>query len=264
MHAVNRNLVIAAVGDCSQHPSWLAGGASRSFDVALVYFGDRPCNYHRDADFFVAQRGFKYPLIADVLDRFGDRLNRYDFIWTPDDDVVIDTSQVNRLFQIASDFQLPICQPAIARGEASYLALRQHPDVLLRYTRFVEVMCPLFSRDALQAVRRTFRETLSGWGIDWAWTRLVNARRIAVIDAVGIDHIRPLGAGEAYRRFFESGVAPTDECRRIMRKYGLRGPAVHFRRRQLKFGTLRCEAVDLAGEHVVVGPPWWRRFGKVA
>ncbi|MEX2171186.1 MAG: DUF707 domain-containing protein [Pirellulales bacterium] len=264
MHASHRNLIIAAIGDDSQHLSWITGSEARSFDLALVYYGDRPNAFRGEADYYFAQPGFKFPLLADALEHLGDRLDQYDYIWAPDDDLAASTEHLNRLFKIASNFQLPISQPAIAAGDVSYQVLRQQPQILLRYTGFVEVMCPLFSRDALRLVRPTFRESLSGWGLDWAWTCLVDKRRMAVIDAVGVNHTRSLGAGEAYRRFAERGITPADECRKLMHKYGLRGPRTHVRRRQLKYGTLRCEAVDLAGRPIVVGPPWWKRFGRAA
>lgn len=264
MRSSHRNLIIAAVGDGSRHLSWLAGSEIRPFDLALVYYGHQPNAFREDADYYFSQPGFKYPLIADVLDQLGDRLDRYNYVWMPDDDIAATMSDVNRLFQIACDFQLPIAQPAIATGEVSYRSLRQQPEFLLRYTRFVEVMCPVFSRDAMRRVKRTFRETVSGWGIDWAWTRLVDCCRIAVIDAVGVNHTRSLGVGEAYGRFAKQGVAPADECRKTLRKYGLRGPGTHFRRRQLKFGTARCAAIDLAGRPTVAGPPWWKSFWRAA
>lgn len=264
MNTSRRNLIIAAVGDSSQHRSWLAGPEPRSFDLALLYYGSTAGTYSEHADFYFSRPGFKYRLIANALEQLGNQLNQYDYIWTPDDDIATDTSTINRLFRLAAEYHLPIAQPAIAQGDVSYEALRQRAGILLRYTRFVEVMCPVFSRGSLLNVKATFGKTLSGWGIDWAWTRLVDARRIAVVDAVGVDHIRPLRAGDAYRRFAEHGVSPADECRRVLREYGLRGPATHLRRRQLKYGVIRCHAIDLHGRPVVVGPRWWRQFGRAA
>src|SRR5262249_25133758 len=158
--------------------------------------------------------------------------------------------------------QLAIAQPAIAAGDVSYQSLTRQPNLLLRYTRFAEVMCPIFSHAALAAVQRTFRETITGWGIDWAWTRLVDARQIAVIDAVGVHHPRGFAPGDAYRRFAQQGVSPSGERRRIMRRYGLRGPVTRIRQRQLKYGTALCAAIDLAGRHITVGPPWYKRLRR--
>jgi hypothetical protein len=264
MPRTHRTLVIAAVGDGSLHRSWIAGNGRRSFDLALIYYGDRGGNFREDADYYWEKKGFKYPLIADVLDAWGDSLESYDYIWAPDDDILAMRDEIHGLFQVVREHGLLIAQPAIGSGDVSYRSLRRQGGLRLRYTRFVEVMCPVFSRDALRVVRCTFRDTISGWGIDWAWTRLVDCRRLAVVDAVGVCHTRPLGSGEAYQGFAQRGVPPTGECRRVMRKYGLRGPLTRWRRRQLKYGTARCEAIDFAGRRVIAGPPWWKRFGRAA
>jgi hypothetical protein len=262
MPETHRNLVISAVGNASQHNSWLTSSSARTFDLALIYFGDHPGTFRVDADIYVERKGVKFPLIADLLDELDHRIESYDYVWLPDDDIATAVADVNRLFEIARQYQLPIAQPAIATGDVSYQSLRVQPNLLLRYTRFVEVMCPVFSRTALTAVRPTFRETVSGWGIDWAWTRLVDPRQIAVVDAIGVHHTRPLASGDAYRRFAQQGVSPTEERRRIMRRYGLRGPATRVRGRQLKYGTALCEAIDLTGKRITVGPPWYKRLRR--
>jgi hypothetical protein len=262
MDQAPRDLVIAAVGDDSQHPSWLAQPNERSFDVALVYYGKQKDRYLGEADYYSERHGFKYPLISQMLGELGSKLDRFAYVWLPDDDIRATTGDVNRLFQIARDYRLAIAQPGIDSGDVSYRALRRDPKLLLRYTGFVEVMCPLFSREALDAVRHTFADTRLGWGLDWAWTRLVDRRQLAVVDAVGVCHTRPLASGEAYKELARLGISPTDECRQAMRRYGAGGLATRLRRRALVFGTASCTAIDSLGQRLVVGPPWWKRFGK--
>lgn len=262
MHQTRRHLVIAAVGDDSRHAGWLAQPGDRSFDVALIYYGEQRGRYRGESDHYHECRGFKYPLAARMLDSLGSAADRYTHVWLPDDDIEATPDEVERLFQIARDHGLAIAQPAIARGDVSYRALRPHPGLRLRYTGFVEVMCPLFSRDALAAVRHTFTDARSAWGIDWAWTRLVDRRQVAVVDDVGVRHTRPLASGAVYRELERLGESPTTECRRTMRRYGVHGLAIRLRRRQLKYGTVTCRAIDALGREVFVGPPWWRRFGR--
>jgi hypothetical protein len=264
MKQLRKNLILASVGDDSRHPSWLSSVEPREFDLALIYYGNRIGKFRDDADHYFCATGFKYHLISDAIDQLGDSLRKYDFVWMPDDDIATSGDKINRLFAIAKQYDLEISQPAIASGDVSYRLLRQQAGFLLRYTRFVEVMCPLFSQTALQRVLSTFRENVSSWGIDWAWTRLVDERRIAVVDSVGVEHTRPLATGEAYRRFSERGVNPADECRQILKKYGLRSVRAKLHRRQVKYGTASCEAIDLSGRAVRVGPPWWRRYARAA
>jgi hypothetical protein len=166
MTETHRNLVISAVGNASQHNSWLGSSSARTFDLALIYYGEQPGAFRADADIYVERKGFKFPLIADLLEQLGHRICDYDCVWLPDDDIATTAGDIDRLFEIVRQYQLSIAQPAIATGDVSYQSLRPRLNLLLRYTRFAEVMCPIFSGAALAAVRPTFRETVSGWGID--------------------------------------------------------------------------------------------------
>ncbi|KAK3241370.1 hypothetical protein CYMTET_48860 [Cymbomonas tetramitiformis] len=60
----------------------------------------------------------------------------------------------------------------------------------LRYTQFVEVQMPVFSRYALEKCMKTFQETTSTWGLDLIWPKLLGypTDKIAIIDAVQAYH----------------------------------------------------------------------------
>ena len=142
-----------------------------------------------------------------MLGQLGSRLDDYGYIWLPDDDLAAKTADINRMFSIARTYGLALAQPAIARGEVSHQIVRQQAGLLLRYTRFVEVMCPLFSRSALQRVRSTLVANKSAWGLDWAWSQLLPADELAIIDAVGVHHTRPLQSGAGYDRMRGGGAS---------------------------------------------------------
>jgi len=99
--------------------------------------------------------------------------------------------------------------------------LLQDPDCHLRFTRFVEVMTPIFSRNALRVCAPTFAESRSGWGLDWVWPTLCEREGldgIAIIDATPVRHTRPVG-GELYKNHRD--LDPQADARRVVRKYGL-------------------------------------------
>jgi hypothetical protein len=77
-------------------------------------------------------------------------LFRYERVWLPDDDIAADVESVERLFDLVEKHRLATCQPAIDRGDVTFRTLRVQPGYVLRYSRFVESMCPLFTREALQ------------------------------------------------------------------------------------------------------------------
>ena len=264
MHSAAKNLVIGVVGDNSQHHTWLDGRSSGAYDVALVYYGNTPDTLAGQAEYFLARRGCKFPLIAEFIESHREAVSQYDYIWLPDDDIATSPKDLQRLFEIARQYRLMLAQPAIRSGDVTFRALQQAAEFRLRYSPYVEVMCPLMSQAALQATLPTFHQTASGWGIDWAWTRLVDRRRIAVIDAVGVDHTRPIGSGDAYRRFEAMGVRPADELRRMLREYRLNHWPHRLHRRQMKYGTARTRAIDRHGNLTTAGPPWWKTLARTA
>jgi len=241
---MRKNLIIAAVGDESVHPGWLAGD-DRSFDLALLYFGDQPGRYAHHAEHYMAKKGIKFALLHDVLTgEWARLLARYERVWLPDDDIAASPGQINHLFQLSEQYRLAICQPAIGRGDVSFEALRAAPGYLLRYSRFVEIMCPLFCRESLVRMLPTFNENVSAWGIDWLWASLHGPDELAVIDAVAVDHTRPLQSGGVHRKLAAIGVNPDLEHRQLMAKHGIDNRRIH---KAMCRGTARLRGIRLDG-----------------
>jgi hypothetical protein len=238
--SVRRNLVISTIGDGSMHGSWLADRPARSFDVFLVHYGKHADFGRRDADYYLSRRGFKWELLDYVAREHRDVLERYDRIWCPDCDIRCTTADVNRLFQLAVAYNLQLAQPAIAAGDATYQFLRKRPQLVLRYTPFVEVMCPLFTREAFFKVQPTFLESRSGWGLDILWPRNFEPRAMAVIDAVGVEHTGPLFRGENYKNLDKLGVNPGEEFKQIIARHGGFDRRLH---RKLVRGRIKLPAV---------------------
>ena len=197
-----RNLVVVRAGDSSLHGPWLLP-AERSYDVLVSYYG-RAAGSHADgADDYEQRAGPKWPCIGDIFASRPALLEGYDAFWFPDDDVAADAETLERMFALFHGLALELGQPALTRD--SYYTwdfLLQRPGCLMRYSRFVEVMCPIFSRAMLRRCVATFSENRSGWGIDWLWgDRLPDPSRIgamAILDATPVRHTRPLG-GNLYR-----------------------------------------------------------------
>jgi hypothetical protein len=234
------NLVISTIGDASVHRSWLSEPSRRQFDLFLIYYGDGDDSASRDATYYERRKGFKWELLEHVAREYGDVLRQYANIWCPDNDVRSSTPDVNRLFATFAQYHLQLAQPAIAAGEVSYRALRRRRGVVLRYAPFVEIMCPLFTREAFYRVAGTFDENRSGWGLDWVWPRYFQPHEIAIIDRVGVEHTGKLFRGENYRQLAQMGIDHNEDFRRVIAKFGGYDPHVH---RQMLRGRLRMPEV---------------------
>lgn len=193
-----RNLVIAAVGDQSLHTHWKLLKRA-DFDLFLIYYGDNE-GYEQSSRYHVRKKGTKFHLIADMFDERPD-LFEYEYIWMPDDDIYIKSGDVERLFKLAKRYDLWLCQPSIIGWYGLDVTLH-HKNSILRYTNYVEIMCPCFQSEALRKCISTFRENKTGWGIDSVWNIKLEhpTDRIAVVDDVVAIHTRPVGGGDMYKK----------------------------------------------------------------
>jgi hypothetical protein len=117
-----------------------------------------------------------------------DILRRYDAVLVADDDIVISARQLNRLFAVREAHDLWVLQPAFnPMGKVSWPITARQPGLLLRYTNFVEMTCPLFRTDKLIDVLGALDPELLGVGVDWFyhhWLGATERGRYAVVDAV--------------------------------------------------------------------------------
>lgn len=219
-----RFLVMARVGDHSLHKEWLIPNEYKNFDLYLEYYGDGSHHYVNDCDFYAEAKKTKWPRFYKLIEEYGDQIFQYDAIWMPDDDISTNCATINKMFNIFMDYHLSLAQPALA--EDSYysheITIRNNV-YFLRYTKFVEVMVPIFSKEALQSCWQSFKLSKTGWGLDSVWPKLLGYpnNQIAIIDEVSVKHTRSLGSGSLYK---DSQFSQHQELNDICNMYGVTEP----------------------------------------
>lgn len=182
----SNNLVFTSAGDRSNLRGWLAG--RRDFDLWTVYYGDRPGMFQELSNFHVSHKGSKFQNLHHCYRQWPQLLAPYDAIMVMDDDIVIDATGITRLFEIRRELDLWALQPAFRlRGKVSWDITSVHATAKLRYTNFIEMACPLFRRDKLDAFMAVYDPELVGYGIDWWFLHTLGAEladRVAVVDEV--------------------------------------------------------------------------------
>ncbi len=221
---MRHNLVVVRAGDASLHPQWVKEGANRNFDLFVSYYGETSNHFTGSSEYYEAVAGLKWPAIAELLVKHRDLLMSYDAYWFPDDDLLTDGATISRMFDLFRQFDLWLAQPALGAGSyASFRITRAVYGMKLRYTNFVEIMCPLFNWEGLRALQHTFGASISGWGLDVLWPFLLRfpKDRIAILDETTVMHTRPLRSGPFYSRCASMGVEPRLEARIVMNHFGL-------------------------------------------
>lgn len=228
MAMARRVLVILRAGDQSLHPEWFTGapGEDRNWDFHISYFGDlrRPFR-NRSSDITLSfEKGTKSQGTVACLAKLGARIDDYDWIWLPDNDLWADLATLNRFFDIVGEYDLDLAQPALGAG--SYVAHRitaQRPHMRLRFTTFVEIMAPCFSRKALQLCAPYLGATRSSWGINWIFPKLLGypKRGIAIVDETPVIHTRQSGRGPNIALANKSGSTPRQEMDEFLKAHQL-------------------------------------------
>jgi Protein of unknown function (DUF707) len=218
-----RFLTIVRAGNGSLHPDWLAGRGSRSWDIVVSYYGDDPDRFRAPDVTRIDSKGPKWPALHTLLQAHPELIARYDYIWLPDDDLATDMDTINRLFATCAALRLEAAQPSLTWDSYStHLVTLRHENTLLRFTNFVEVMAPCLSSAMLARALPFFAENISGWGIDFMWSKLADdpQRGIAVLDTLTVRHTRPIG-GPNYRILRERDLSPLVELRAFCKKHDI-------------------------------------------
>jgi hypothetical protein len=192
---MGKSLVLARVGRNSLHRCWVDQGKARDWDLYLCPFQELPL--HADLDCTIGEviPGPKWTGLRQLLNAW-DGWRGYDFIWMPDDDILVGQDAISAMFAAARALRLQLFAPALheASHYAHYTTMRNR-SFFARRVGFVEIMVPGFSRAALEQLLPTLDLSTTGWGwgLDSVWPKLLNYRDIGIIDSVPVLHTRPVG-----------------------------------------------------------------------
>jgi len=137
----------------------------------------------------INRKALKFDNFHDFIDTHG--LHGYDAVWVADDDIIMDTESINRMFAIFSEYRLLVAQPSFdPRCKRPWQHTFTDPEFILRYTNFVENGVAVFATEVIDRIKRSFRDAGTGFGVDFIWPSLLGFPRdgIAIIDAVSCIH----------------------------------------------------------------------------
>jgi len=220
-----RNIVIAPCGNKAYlfKESWLKYKEEKDFDLCLLFYHEHINNpqLYSDADFFYHLKDFKWFMIDDLFTNIHPEwLQQYEYFYFLDDDIDIDTRQINDMFALSRAFKSSISQASLTQDSfCSWKMFKTQKNSFCRFVGQIEVMAPLFSRDALQKCLPSFVGNRSSWGIDSVWSKLLNypKDKLMVFDIVVMKHTAPVGGGELYQKI---GVNPHDDWNAVVTKFG--------------------------------------------
>lgn len=235
-----RHLVIVRAGDKSLHRGWGADDPGCEFDLIVSYYGTDPSAFRLPYENRVDYKGGKWDGIHALLTERPELLDRYRYVWFPDDDLEADRATIEALFTNMRRLDLHIAQPALTLDSYyTHLPFLRCKSFEFRLVDRIEVMAPCMRADIVAKMLPLFKHSMSGFGLDSLWTRLAeqNLGTSAVFDALPVRHTRPVGIHMA-TSMHSSGRTSESEYRQLASRYGFG-----------EFFPLSYEAVDRKGRH---------------
>lgn len=228
------NLLITTIGEIDCIESWITN--ERNYDIAFIFYPeeiDEETKKYltKNSDYLFYEQGFKYEIIQRVLYN-NQHLLEYDFFWMPDHDVLFRKGNVNLLFEFMKKYNLKLGQPSLVNKNRSWKILVNKKFLELRYINLVEVMCPAFSKDALDICLKTFSWSKSGWGLGLLWGKLINNNK-AVIDSLIVEHTNKMDTqrGALYKKLLATtGKTPEQERDYLVSKHDLDTSIKHIKK----------------------------------
>jgi hypothetical protein len=166
-----KNMIFTSVGDnTSFQDIWIAD--EMNYDIYAIYYGNNEDvfeNYKAKVKFIEKRKGSKFQNFKYFYSHYPEIIDKYDYFFILDDDILISVSDINEMFDIADKYKLSICGPSFSNGVISHGITKHCVNRLLTYTNFVEVNVPLFSKISLEKFMQKLDCSLIGWGIDFLY-----------------------------------------------------------------------------------------------
>jgi hypothetical protein len=196
-------------------------GPNRMFDVAINdYTGSNVNPSQAEYKFSIDEWKYRhiYKDLANIV-------FNYKAVAIFDDDVRVTTDQLNRLFMVGDSLKFDIWQAALTKESySSWGHLYQKPNSVLRNTNTMEIMMPIFSKEALTKCWDSFNINYSAWGLDVAWKHLLSEKKLMVIDSIPVTHTRPM---RGHARIMPNGKTPMEDAELVFKHYNI---SPHFNR----------------------------------
>ena len=183
-------LVFTSAGDNTNFYNYWVDN-DRLYDIWIVYYGENNDNYNKYkkiVDFIIKGKGSKFQNFYRLWKLYKKYLIQYERVWLVDDDIEINTKEINELFKLAETYDFWVCQPAFTKdSQISHDITVKVENSFFRYVNFIECGVPLLSRKSLIKFMEYYDPKLIGWGIDYfmIWILGQNEKdKYAIIDSI--------------------------------------------------------------------------------
>lgn len=152
----------------------------RNYDIVLYYYKEKPPKNCRD--YCIYRKDTKLKNFYHFMTNYD--ISNYEAIWIVDDDIKMETKEINKMFNIFKKYNLDLAQPSYTENSViSHPITEIDRTCKLRYSNFVEIGAVIWSQKMIHKFKDLFKNTNSTCGIDFiACKQADNGKNIALID----------------------------------------------------------------------------------
>ena len=167
---MKENVLFTSTGDNTNfYDLWLSD--NKNYDIFICYYGEEENinKYEEYSDFYFKRKGSKIQNFYYIWQNNFGNIKDYKNFYIVDDDIIIETDQINELFKLFRDLDVWILQPSFADNENSKIShgiTKQNTNCRYRFTNFVEINTPFFSNYSISKCMDNYNPLLTGYGID--------------------------------------------------------------------------------------------------
>lgn len=165
---------------------------SNRCDLFLNFYGNNDSIFNEltaHCSYIGRQYTTKFPSLKIAY--LNSTISDYDYVLVLDDDFVVEKGDLFHVINVMSQYNLDIASACHSNsGKVSHHIMRHHEgDHIFRYTNFVEMNFPIFSKNGLYKYMQVYDGNLCGWGNDWWYLNVLNCnaqKNCGIIDNVCI------------------------------------------------------------------------------
>lgn len=183
--------VFSSVGDDQKFFDYFRISLQDKCDLFVNYYGEgyllgQLKNY---AKYVSVKKTTKFPALHNAY--FVSDIKNYDYILVFDDDCIVESGNLLDIIKTMDKHNLKIASPCHSRkGKISHSIMTHRAgNHIFRYTNFIEMNFPIFSKSALHDYMSVYDGSLCGWGNDWWYLSVLNSDKIkntAILDSVSV------------------------------------------------------------------------------
>jgi glycosyltransferase involved in cell wall biosynthesis len=185
------NIVMSAVGKKGLHNQWING----DYDLVLFHYEEQGKNYKDGRITHVFKEGFKFPLIKEYLEKCK---KEYDYYLFLDDDIILPSDEIEKIFKIAKKIKAKVFHPAINPINMPSKIMHKNEFTKYRYVDWIEIQSVGMSLETLKTLLPTFDISKSGYGLPNKWNEVLNSQDMfCIIDEVESYHTKKIADPES-------------------------------------------------------------------